>query len=167
VANGIQRDAEIAQGWLDEMDWSNQVCLLRCFSRLDLNFIAIHRISSLVALRAAVVDLENLLLRKEPIQKLSKDDLYDREHYLSSAHDPDLHFTKLYTYCFTLAKPAYVLSPILTRITTSQHFLCSESRNLEMETAVAFWDVLLAPKYPIAVELLEYIRVSAYELRWK
>ena len=149
------------------MDWSNQVCILRCFSRLDLTFIAIHRISSLIALRAAVVDLENLLIQKEPMQKLSKDDLYDREHYLSSTHDPDLHFTKLYTHCFTLAKPAYVSSPVLTRITTPQHLTCSESRNLEMETAVAFWDVLLAPKYPITVELLEYIRVSVYHLQRK
>lgn len=96
------------------------------------------RISSLRQLSVALTDLENLLIYgKPPVQK-SKKEPYERRNYWSYTSDVNAVFRKLYIYCFQLVKP-------------------SASKNIEMETAVAIWSVLLAPKFPLMREILEYI----------
>lgn len=86
-------------------------------------------------------ELEDLLiLRKPPIKRppTATSNPYERTSYWLYAADTDAAFQKLYSYCFTLAKPP-------------------QSRNIEMETSTAFWTVLLVPKYPIMSEVLRFI----------
>ncbi|KIM49504.1 hypothetical protein M413DRAFT_109773 [Hebeloma cylindrosporum] len=101
------------------------------------------KVSTLPMLTLAMSELEDLLIHEKPAVKAgSKNDQeYDRSSYLSCAADTKAGFQKLYQFCFTLAKP-------------------EASRNIEMETSVAFWTVLLVPKFPIMKEVLEFIPVS-------
>lgn len=100
------------------------------------------KIASLPALATALNDLQNLLIMKQGAVKKSvskKDqDLYDKTSYHAYAQDPKAAFSKLYTYCFALAKP-------------------EGSRNIDMETSCAFWSVLLVPQYPIMRDVLEFL----------
>ncbi|KAG8710048.1 hypothetical protein FRC09_000337 [Ceratobasidium sp. 395] len=68
----------------------------------------------------------------------SNADPYDRTQLRSYQHNSESAYSKFYTFCFTLVKPP-------------------QSRNIDMETATAFWSVILAPKYPIASELVAFI----------
>ncbi|KXN91212.1 DCN1-like protein 5, partial [Leucoagaricus sp. SymC.cos] len=96
------------------------------------------RISSPKHISTALTDLENLLVYgKSPIKK-PKVDSYDRTKYWTYAANPKGAFQKLYLYCFMLVKPP-------------------SSKNIEMETAVAFWSVLLGPKYPLMKDILDFI----------
>ncbi|KAG8687584.1 hypothetical protein FRC11_006962 [Ceratobasidium sp. 423] len=63
---------------------------------------------------------------------------YDRTQLRSYQRNAESAYSKFYSFCFVLVKPP-------------------QSRNIDMETATAFWSVILAPKYPIAGELLEFI----------
>ncbi|CAE6525404.1 unnamed protein product [Rhizoctonia solani] len=65
-------------------------------------------------------------------------DSYDRTQLRSYQRNAESAYSKFYSFCFILVKPP-------------------QSRNIDMETAAAFWSVILAPKYPIAGELLEFI----------
>ncbi|KDN41936.1 hypothetical protein RSAG8_07153, partial [Rhizoctonia solani AG-8 WAC10335] len=65
-------------------------------------------------------------------------DSYDRTQLRSYQRNAESAYSKFYSFCFVLVKPP-------------------QSRNIDMETATAFWSVILAPKYPIAGELLEFI----------
>ncbi|KAG9095115.1 hypothetical protein FS749_011046 [Ceratobasidium sp. UAMH 11750] len=65
-------------------------------------------------------------------------DPYDRTQLRSYQHNADSTYSKFYFFCFALVKPP-------------------QSRNIDMETATAFWSVILAPKYPIATELVAFI----------
>ncbi|KAH7340414.1 Cullin binding-domain-containing protein [Rhizoctonia solani] len=65
-------------------------------------------------------------------------DSYDRTQLRSYQRNAESAYSKFYSFCFVLVKPP-------------------QSRNIDMETAAAFWSVILAPKYPIADELLEFI----------
>ncbi|KAJ3564119.1 hypothetical protein NP233_g8502 [Leucocoprinus birnbaumii] len=96
------------------------------------------RISSPKHLATALTDLENLLVFGKPPIKKAKSDPYDRTKYWHYAANTKEAFRKLYLYCFMLVKPP-------------------SSKNIEMETAVAFWSVLLGPKYPLMRDVLEYI----------
>ncbi|KAF9448907.1 DUF298-domain-containing protein [Macrolepiota fuliginosa MF-IS2] len=96
------------------------------------------RIPSPQQLSIALTDLENLLIYGKPPIKKTKTDPYDRTRYYGYASDPKDAFHKLYIYCFMLVKPP-------------------SSKNIEMETAAAFWSVLLGPKYPLMKEVLDYI----------
>jgi len=99
------------------------------------------RISNLHALAVAVNDLHDLLvLQKAPLKKASKKDQepYDRTNYHQCALDPDGAFRKLYSYCFTLAKP-------------------TGSRNIDMDTSTALWTVLLQPRYPIMEDVVQFL----------
>ncbi|KAJ7581482.1 Cullin binding-domain-containing protein [Mycena floridula] len=102
------------------------------------------KISSLPLLAMLLTDLENLLILGKPSVKKSssttkKDEPYDRSTYWKYADDPKGAFLQLYTYCFTLAKPP-------------------QSRNIDMGTAVAFWEVLLVPKYPIMAQVVQFVK---------
>ncbi|KIK63523.1 hypothetical protein GYMLUDRAFT_440443 [Collybiopsis luxurians FD-317 M1] len=97
------------------------------------------KISSLPPLFAALSDLENLLvLGKSPLKSSSKTDPYDRGNYLSYTKNVQGSFQVLYMFCFNLAKP-------------------EQSRNIDMETSTALWSVILAPKYPVMQEVIEFI----------
>ncbi|KAG8746677.1 hypothetical protein FRC10_003981 [Ceratobasidium sp. 414] len=65
-------------------------------------------------------------------------DPYDRTQLRSYQHNADSTYSKFYFFCFTLVKPP-------------------QSRNIDMETATAFWSAILAPKYTIANELVAFI----------
>ncbi|EIN08036.1 DUF298-domain-containing protein [Punctularia strigosozonata HHB-11173 SS5] len=99
------------------------------------------QISNLHALTTCLTDLENLLLlEQEPVKRGSKgvNVPYNREQYFKYADDRKSAFGKLYAFCFILAKQG-------------------ESRNIQMDIASAFWSVLLAQRYPLMKELLEFI----------
>ncbi|KAF7777600.1 hypothetical protein Agabi119p4_3672 [Agaricus bisporus var. burnettii] len=96
------------------------------------------RVSSPQTLFTALTDLSDLLIRDKPPVKKSKTDSYDRTRYWTYASDPKSAFHKFYTYCFVLVKPP-------------------SSKNIEMETATAFWSVLLGSKYPLMNEVLGFI----------
>jgi DCN1-like protein 4/5 len=97
------------------------------------------KISSLPALKQAVSDLESLLIMNVPKSKsASKAEPYDQTVYRSYTQDPKAALKKLYSFCFTLAKP-------------------EASKNIEMETAVAMWSVLLSTRYPLINEIIDFI----------
>ncbi|KAL9714725.1 hypothetical protein Ac2012v2_001383 [Leucoagaricus gongylophorus] len=96
------------------------------------------QISSLKYLVVALTDLEDLLLFGKPPIKKSKTNPYDRTKYWHYAADTKEAFRKFYHYCFILVKPP-------------------SSKNIEMETAAAFWSVLLGPKYPVMRDILDFI----------
>ncbi|TFK72145.1 DUF298-domain-containing protein [Pluteus cervinus] len=99
----------------------------------------IFKLSSLSALATALADLESLLIRNQkPLERSNKKDPYDRTQYWKYADDTKGAFHKFYTFCYNLVKPP-------------------QSRNIDMETSMAFWSVLLVPKYPIMTEVLEFI----------
>ncbi|OSC96611.1 DUF298-domain-containing protein [Trametes coccinea BRFM310] len=111
------------------------------------------RVSDLEGLSLAIKELEDLLLLdKPPIQapsgpvtptkKSAQPPIsvgpYNRQKYYQYAADKDRAFSELYTFCFNLAKPP-------------------TGRNIDIETASAFWSVLVAPKYPIMNDILKFI----------
>jgi len=97
------------------------------------------RISSLSLLSLAVTELEDLLIRGcLPIKLGSKEEDYDRSAYNTYSRDVKVGFQKLYMFSYVLAKP-------------------EQSKNMDMETSVALWSVLLAPKYPIMTEVLLFL----------
>ncbi|KZT11591.1 DUF298-domain-containing protein [Laetiporus sulphureus 93-53] len=108
------------------------------------------RISDLKVLSIALHDLEDLLLLGKPPMKpslatqnrkkatSSSLEPYNRARYYRYAEDPQKAFNELYSFCFALAKPP-------------------QARNIDMETASAFWSVLIVPRYPLMSELLQFI----------
>jgi len=113
------------------------------------------QISSLYSLALAVRDIEALLLLdKAPLKrppnpppsskkstgkiKEKEREPYNRDRYWEYAADKKATFLKLYGFCFTLAKPP-------------------QARNIDMETATAFWSVLLVPQYPIMKDVIDFI----------
>ncbi|EGN96256.1 hypothetical protein SERLA73DRAFT_154631 [Serpula lacrymans var. lacrymans S7.3] len=63
---------------------------------------------------------------------------YNRTLYFNYASDKKKAFGELYQFCFALAKPP-------------------QGRNIDIETAIAFWSVLLTPQYPIITEVIEFL----------
>jgi len=104
------------------------------------------QISSLYAFGTAIRDLEALLLLDQPPIKRSSTkaggkadkEPYNRDQYWNYVADKKGAFMRLYSFCFALAKPP-------------------QARNIEMETATAFWSVLLAPRYPIMNDVIDFI----------
>ncbi|KAI0694154.1 DUF298-domain-containing protein [Cerioporus squamosus] len=105
-------------------------------------------------------DLEDLLfLDKPPIQPSTNapkkkglavsdaSEPYNRTKYYKYAADKNKAFKELYNFCFALAKPP-------------------TSRNIDMDTASAFWSVLVAPKYPLMKDILEFIAVCLHTLTY-
>ncbi|KAK0227961.1 Cullin binding-domain-containing protein [Armillaria fumosa] len=102
-----------------------------------------RRISTLSQIYQALADLDDLLIDgkpplKRPSNAKKNDEPYDRTAYWTYANDTKDAFRKLYMFCFTLVKPP-------------------QSRNIDMETATAFWTVLLAPKSPLMKDVLEFV----------
>lgn len=110
------------------------------------------RISNLPALSTALHDLEDLLLlhkpalsaqvpapaKKKPSTSSASSDPYNRSRYYGYAADTNKAFNELYAFCFVLAKPP-------------------GARNIDMDTASAFWSVLLGPRYSLMSEILQFI----------
>ncbi|KAF8894721.1 hypothetical protein BD779DRAFT_859735 [Infundibulicybe gibba] len=99
------------------------------------------KISSLPQISMVVNDIQDLLiLDKTPIKKSTnlKKDPYDRTAYHTYSDNKKAAFQKLYMFCFTLAKE-------------------EQSRNIDMETSIALWSVLLTRKYPLMQEVLNFI----------
>ncbi|OCH85216.1 DUF298-domain-containing protein [Obba rivulosa] len=102
-------------------------------------------------LSLALHELEDLLLMNKPPVKPSDGTSaaskkksavpvasYNRTKYFKYATSVDKAFLELYMFCFALAKPP-------------------QARNIDMETACAFWTVLVVPKYPLMSDILEFI----------
>ncbi|KAI9568986.1 Cullin binding-domain-containing protein [Boletus coccyginus] len=112
------------------------------------------RISSLAVLAVALKEFDDLVINdKEPITPVSSlssvkrrdaadfQEPYNRTRYWQCASNRNTAFAELYQFCFTLSKPP-------------------QCRNLDIETAMALWSVLLAPRYPIVTELIEFLSES-------
>ncbi|OBZ75667.1 DCN1-like protein 4 [Grifola frondosa] len=109
------------------------------------------RVSELQTISLVLQDLEDLLLLDKPPIKpptgvaaqakkkaSAGSEPYNRAKYYEYARNKDKSFLELYTYCFALAKPP-------------------SARNIDIETASAFWSVLVAPRYPIMSDILAFI----------
>lgn len=84
---------------------------------------------------------------------------YDTTRYDSYAADTHKAFSTFYSFCFALAKPEYV-----RYILFECGYLCDHSRssrNIDMETACAFWSVLLVPQFPLITDVTEFINVGS------
>jgi len=104
------------------------------------------RISCLPALSIALHDVENLLILDKPPLKhaaatkkvAAPVDPYNRARYWGYAADTKTAYSEFYTFLFILCKPP-------------------QSRNIDMETACAMWSVCLAPRYPLANDIIAFI----------
>ncbi|KAG9318187.1 Cullin binding-domain-containing protein [Chiua virens] len=110
------------------------------------------RISSLSAFAIMLKELDDLVIQgKEPITLVApvnsakkpteadSQQVYNRVRYSQYASDRNAAFSELYQFCFTRAKETL------------------ESRNIDVETAMLLWSVLLASRYPIITELIEFL----------
>ncbi|KAI5981345.1 DUF298-domain-containing protein, partial [Pisolithus albus] len=117
------------------------------------------RISSLPILATALRELDDLVIKnKEPVKRsfsstasvsrragagtTKTHELYNRSRYLDYAQEADRAFRELYQFCFTLSKPP-------------------QSRNMDMETAIALWSVLLSTRYPIISDITTFLNESS------
>ncbi|KAF5330402.1 hypothetical protein D9619_005606 [Psilocybe cf. subviscida] len=97
------------------------------------------KISSVDSLALVVSDLDQLLMSgKAPAKATSKSQDYDKTAFSSYVVDSKGTFQKFYSFCFNLTK-------------------APQSKNIEMETSVAMWGVLLVPKYPVMADVLQFI----------
>ncbi|KAL4065273.1 DUF298-domain-containing protein [Scleroderma citrinum] len=112
------------------------------------------RISSLPVLALALKELDDLVVHNNPPIKrpptststtrrgnpaASKANTpYNRGRYWTYAQNSQVAFNELYQFCFTLSKP-------------------QQSRNIDLETAVALWSVLLTVRYPIINEITAFL----------
>lgn len=104
------------------------------------------RVSSLASFAVVLNDLNDLIVLMRPAVAISRvksqrGATYDTTRYDSYAADPHKSFSSFYTFCFALAKP-------------------ESSRNIDMETACAFWSVLLAPQFPLITDVTEFINTT-------
>lgn len=126
------------------------------FTRVEWSHgMGLLEISSLPVLAQALRELENLLIRdKEALTRsasassqakkrggASTKEPYNRTRYREYASDRKAAFADLYQFCFTLAKPP-------------------QARNIDLETAMALWSVLLTPRYPIVNDLITFLPVK-------
>ncbi|KAM5542606.1 hypothetical protein V8D89_003567 [Ganoderma adspersum] len=112
------------------------------------------RASNLQVLSLVLRNIEDLLLLDNPpipasgtgsirkrgsaVPLADASEPYNRYKYYQYAADTKKAYAELYAFCFALAKPP-------------------TARNIDMDTASAFWSVLVAPKYPIMNDILEFI----------
>jgi len=97
-------------------------------------------ITNLPVLLAALSDLHDLLILRKPAPKRTgtERDAYKKDRYWTYAADVEAAFSKFYMYCYALANPNQV-------------------RNIDMQIALGFWPLILCPRYPIMVEIVEFI----------
>ncbi|PAV23305.1 hypothetical protein PNOK_0037300 [Pyrrhoderma noxium] len=113
------------------------------------------QIRNMDSLSTALIDLDDLLVqRRQPparpnatsISKAIKSrtsqpiiDKYKKNRYWGYVDDVENAFLQFYNFCFALVKK-------------------EGSRNIDMEYALAFWSVILAPAYPIMMEVIQFIK---------
>ncbi|KAG0706532.1 DUF298-domain-containing protein [Suillus ampliporus] len=136
-------------------DWKNYLksSEMYKFTRVEwVHGMGLLEISSLPVLAQALRELDDLLFRDKPALTrsastssqakkrggTSKREPYNRTRYWQYVSDRKAAFADLYQFCFTLAK-----SP--------------QARNIDLETATALWEVLLAPRYPIINDLKTFL----------
>ena len=91
---------------------------------------------------------------------------YDTTRYDSYAADTNKAFSSFYSFCFALAKPEYVR--YFLHLNVDAHVTNSRSsRNIDMETACAFWSVLLTPQFPLITDVIEFINVGGRYGYWQ
>jgi hypothetical protein len=114
--------------------------------------IVSSRISSLQQLTLAVMELDTLLIqggqavKRSPStssssvrKKGTMDEPYDRSAYWSYAADRKRSFSKLYTFCFALAKPPYVTLYSHECALTLGNRTHRQARNIDMEVRTCGW----------------------------
>ncbi|KAF9533520.1 Cullin binding-domain-containing protein, partial [Crepidotus variabilis] len=94
------------------------------------------KIASMPGISIAMSELEELLFTEKAPKNAGKD--YDKAAFNVHAANPKAAFQKLYMFSFSLVKP-------------------EQSKNIDMETSVAFWTALLVPKYPLMSEIIDFI----------
>lgn len=188
---------------ISKEEWEQGTQTLECVSCNSYQFgrsllTVCVRISSLPLLQLALQDLNDLLisdkppvlsktaasgayssLKQIPQVQIVPSDPYQRKQYYSYAKDKKAGFSKLYTFCFALAKPEYVLGSLSSgfddltaryrssrnldmEVSRSSHLICIASLFMRLlQTSQAFWSVLLQPKFPIIEDLIEFINVSS------
>jgi len=99
--------------------------------------MAALKIGSISGLALAMEDLDDLLFTGRRSKATGKE--YDRSTYNTYAFNPKAAFQKLYMFSFNLVKP-------------------EQSKNIDMETSLAFWAVLLIPKYELMSEIIQFIK---------
>jgi DCN1-like protein 4/5 len=99
--------------------------------------MATLKIGSISGLSLAIEELDDLLLNDKKSKATGKE--YDRTTYNTYAFKPKAAFKKLYMFSFNLVKP-------------------EQSKNIDMETSLAFWSALLIPKYELMGEITQFIK---------
>jgi len=99
--------------------------------------MATLKVGSISGLSLAMRELEDLLFNGKLSKSTGKE--YDRTSYNTYASNPKAAFRKLYIFSFNLVKP-------------------EQSKNIDMETSLAFWAVLLIPKYELMGEITQFIK---------
>jgi len=118
--------------------WQLQVKEMAKISKQEwVQGMATLKIASITAISIAMAELEDLLLNGK--QSTSSGTEYDRTTYNNYASNPKAAFQKLYMYSFNLVKP-------------------EQSKNIDMETSLAIWPVLLEPKFPLMKEIVDFIK---------
>ncbi|KAI1784046.1 Cullin binding-domain-containing protein [Ganoderma leucocontextum] len=123
-----------------ETEWLNSTGELRV-SNLQVLSLVLRNIEDILLLdKPPIVPSGTGSIRKRGAAVSTSDtsEPYNRHKYLQYAADTKKAYAELYAFCFALAKP-------------------STARNIDMDTASAFWSVLVAPKYPIMKDILEFI----------
>ncbi|KAF8831793.1 hypothetical protein HHX47_DHR1000903 [Lentinula edodes] len=124
------------------------------------------RISTLPSLVIALSELDDLLISdKSPVKSNPKTDPYDRGTYLNYAKNVKDAYQKLYIFCFSLAKPEQSRNIDMEVSSSFLPLLCCSFTNGILshgKTSTALWSVILAPKYPIMQEVLEFIAMLEF-----
>lgn len=102
------------------------------------------KIDTLQKIALAVNDVHEVLFGKPVNPKggtgTADDNIpYHKQLYRTYANDPTAAFRKFYNFTFDLARS-------------------DQARNVDMEIATALWSAILAPKYPICTDLIEFIQ---------
>lgn len=143
-----------------------------------------HRISCLPALATALRDLEDLLITDKPpltpptntaAKKNATPEPYNRARYYAYAANKTETFKDLYKFCFALAKPPYVTRRHHVRVTADIitrtegrgiliwrcviSYVIHVHRLITFQTALAFWSVLVLPRYTIMQDIQDFINV--------
>ena len=134
-------------------------------SRLHISYRLGFRASSLALIAVILSDLNDLIVLGRPVVAMSRvksqrGATYDTTRYDSYAADTHKAFSSFYSFCFALAKPEYVRCfPLLNVDAHGDH--SRSSRNIDIETACAFWSVLLTPQFPLIAHVIEFINVGS------
>ncbi|KDQ12391.1 hypothetical protein BOTBODRAFT_176610 [Botryobasidium botryosum FD-172 SS1] len=104
-----------------------------------------YRIDTAPKLGMAMKDLEKILFPSPASDSAKNDatiDAYKKDRLKAFQHNPENAFQKFYSYCFGLART-------------------EQQRNIDVQTAVALWNVLILQKYSIMPDFLAFLEQNA------